>query len=271
MPPDWWSNSRPPVGSIGSWPNSSADRDADRSGRIDFGPSAGTPVRLIFGPPISLCSAVFTRPTPSVAQIRVALADPVPTNIARVFDFPAQGVLTANGLGRLIFEYGAAASTQRVVCDLRSGSYALPVCEQLKISCQVASGVNGSFEPAVAVTGVIAEGTHIEPTLPTFTHVIANMLSAFGVQIEIPDNARDLDVWLTYSAAARYGVGAPVIGILPSDINGNGSPVMVRDYTNGVFIPPYSARVWGTRPTTFPLIVTTTVDCALALQFTLDL
>jgi hypothetical protein len=270
----WWPNTAPPPGT-GPWPQTTSLQDTGRSGRVVFDGNAGGGGNNIFGTPQALCAAVFEEPTPSVVQIRVGLAEPS-SDVQRTFCFAAasNNSYSQSGLGRLILEYGAGSTTQRVVCDLKSGSYQFPTSEQVKISCQVAATnfdrlVLGPFEPQVNVTGVIAKGTHIEPTLPTFTHLLTNTPAATPQPIAIPDNAREVDLWLTTDTTVKYGAGAPVISLLC--LGANGAPQLVRDYAQGIFVPPYPARVWGTRDPEVPLVARSTAACDMAVQFTLDL
>ena len=273
MPPDWWSSSKPPPGG-GAWPNAASD--TGRSGRLTLNEAfVGSPANL-FGPPQILCSATFPQPTSSVVQVRVAMAsveaarDPV----RRTFDFPAAGSPVGNGLGRLVFTYGDGAAVQRVPCDLKSGSYQLPPSDQVTVACHVASeSFEDPFAPAVNITGSIAPGIHIEPTLPTYTHVIGQALANNPSPVWMPDNARDIDLWAS-SPTSRYGAGAPVITM--HDGGGgtyvNGAAQMVRDYITGVFLPPCAARAWGSVPPGgSPFLVTSTVACGVVVQFTLDL
>jgi hypothetical protein len=270
---------RPPAGS-GPWPQTTALQDTGRSGRVSF-VAADAPVSGDFCSPRALCTAVFPAPVASIVQVRVGLATALASGIAggraitrRTFDFPAGGRLSfisgqsTNGFGRLVFEYGAGAAIQRVECDLKSGSYQLPPSEQVTVTCQIAAqNTENGFKPDVSVGGAIVEGLHIEPTLPTFTYAVNEISPGEIESIFIPDNARDVEMWAVIGDPSLL----PILTLSANPEKRNGAPFMLRDYENGIFLPPCAARLAGTNFTSYALGLDANIATAAAVQFTLDL
>lgn len=100
-----------------------------------------------------------------------------------------------------------------------------------------------AFVPPSLVTAAIVPGVCDFPTEPTYT-VLFTALTSAGQAFNVPAAARYLDACVT-ETTLTYGTGAPVLNVRGSNSDDRGIPLVVRDYSTGIFIPPYPAPISG--------------------------
>jgi hypothetical protein len=130
-----------------------------------------------------------------------------------------------------------------------------------------------AFGPAVTVGGAIVEGVCDAPAEPTYS--VITIVPTSSVDVPIPDGARYFDVNLyNDTTTIIYGSGAP---ILWGGGGGGGYyavPQLVRDYTTGVFMPPYPGALAGFPTDGSPLpevTLDTNVECRAIVIFYLEM
>jgi hypothetical protein len=219
-----------------------------------------------------LCSAVFTKQTPVVLEVAVKCVSELGgSSVTSAFDLFAvamNAAASSMGTGQLIVEYGSGGAYERVAMDLRGGSYQLPPCEEVRVS--VTTTEVGAFLPALSIGGAITAGTHPSPTVPTYTW--RDEALATDATVGVPARARTVDCWIgNTTGAAIYGSGAPVLSLLQNACQ----PQLIRDYSLGVWAPPYPAPCvpGGEVDTTVfrKVDLFTTVACEAVVQFQLEL
>lgn len=240
----WWPNTKPPEGT-GPWPQR-ALADEGRSGSISL--AAAEQVTNA-----KLCGFDWSEPTSVVVEVAVTLA----SSGAEV-DIGAEE--TGLPSAQLILEYGSGGVARVVTMDLRSGSYQLPPCEQVRVLVTTAPLEGGPV--ALKISGCLVKGQHPNPTTPTYTYT--NVVPvASPATVTVPDAARFVDVWVTDSQLL-YGSGAPRI----SAYGAIGSQV-VRDYANAIWAPPFPAALVA--GSSRALTLATTVEKRCVVQFELEL
>ncbi len=263
----WWPEATKDAKGQGwAQPTESPIGNEGRSGSADFNASNVLNSDLI-PQGQRLCAANFRTSTPSVVQIRVYVAEGSDYNAIghQTLDFVAEGQAETYGNGVLIFEYGSGITLQRVAADLKSGSYQLPPCEQVRIyaACYFGDEAIPEWSPAITVFGAIAEGVHLGSSRPTYTIVGQQNIT---LNIDVPDNAREVDCYLVNLDPQATTPPAVVLTLSPD--TRVGLPFLVRDYSTGVWTPPYPAQVNGSGQ---EFTLTASEECGVAVQFTLEL
>jgi hypothetical protein len=222
------------------------------------------------GPAFGLCSADYDEPTPCVLTIGIHGAGGVAPTINGVdgLEYPA-GQNTEDGfdLGGLVeVFYGSGAAVQRIVFDLRPGTYQLPPCTQVRANVLAYyDGANGGFGTAITVQGNIAAGhCGTAGSQPTFT-IPVTLLANTSVQLLVPCKARYVDLFCGNVTA--IGTGKPVVKLY--SVNNTGFPSLVRDYVLGVWSPPYEARCMNYGVSTTVTLIST-VACGAFVLFVLE-
>jgi hypothetical protein len=254
----------------GGWPE---PRAAAASGAVALNQSTISVNNL--PQPALLCSATFPEPTSNVLSVRVNTTGGMAGNAygRSTYDFVAAGYPADVGKAILMLEYGAGNTRQRAVCDLRSGNYQLPPCEQVRAFVAGYYFIEdiAAWAPDVEVLGTIAPGQHLGASLPTYTSLV--QLGAVGAeQVAVPDLAREVDCWCVYNADAGPLIKLTPGGTPPGGTSGSpisaALPQLVRDYANNLWQPPYPARCAGAGQSYY---LTASLDCWCAVQFTLEL
>lgn len=217
-----------------------------------------------------LCSLTLTKAEEVVLEVSVTLSAGQ-NSIRRGFDFVSngEGVDNDQGNASLVIDYGSGGALQRVLIDLRNGSYQLPACEQVNVYVRVERPAEdaGSFAPPCLVQGCLSPGRHPTPSTPTYTFRRYELTSA-GVEVDIPANARWVDCWVENSTAANlYGAGAPVLSLRGSNAQ------LIRDYTTGIWAPPFVqalAGMYWDGSEVDPLTLDTNVTCTGVVQFIVE-
>ncbi len=260
----WWPQRTRPPGS-GPWPQNVDDTGS--SARIALTSSNAT---VSADASFDLCSRTFQKATSSVVLLTV-LSSTQDTDV----DFVSAGGetgLTANA--SLVVSYGSGAAQKNRICDLRSGAYLLPPSEQVRLSVLVPANSSASgFFPNVQVAACIADAAQQAAPLDRMVYTyVNNSLTTAGANVPVPKGAREVDLWYC-GATYSYGSGAPVLSLNAIDLGGFAQ--MVRDYTTGIWAPPYRQQVFlgaGESETTpAQLTLATTVNCAAVVQFLLGL
>lgn len=270
------------------WPNYQLPDDAVKTVSVPNVPEGSTG-RLRFDAtnvfaltpgdsPVSLplCKATFSVPTACVLELSVANgAGTMEGGLGqRLVDFAAgqDGAITgsdvANALGFAVITYGAGQTQNRIVMDLRSGSYQLPPCTQVDVfvSSYFYTMDAGPFAPSSLIAGAIVPGSTQQPAVPTYT-VPIELAAAVAGEIVIPDGARLVDCWVRATGGTVFGVGAGVVDLYP---NGSTSlmPTVHRDFEVGSYTPPYPASVLGVHRSNLGIL--STVDGVGVVQFELE-
>jgi hypothetical protein len=247
---------------------SSKLRDGE-SGTVVFN-SDNTPITAVaaqVSPGVNICRVNYAAPTPCVLTIGTHFLGGRPPGVngqesqdLAAGDPDLVGINGGNGFAEVV--YGAGSCTQRLVMDLRSGTYQLPPITQASLVGTL--WYNSSFIASpISVDGAFCEGSVSCGSRPTYT-VRVPLLAAVGVVTQIPDKARYLDAWAYVTA---LGAGKPVLSVYDTGAGGSGVPSLVRDYTTGIWAPPYPAACFQPRGS---VTVISTVDCTAYVQFELD-
>lgn len=216
-----------------------------------------------------LLAAVFAEATPCVLEIQVQEERNTLDNyLKQSTDYPAKSVEAAGIAGQLILEYGSGGVVETVVMDLKNGSFQLPPCVEVRAFVSTSIDDVGTDLPPIQIAGSLVPGIHPAPAEPTFT-VQHGTLTTSGYETQVPDRARFVDLWLPSSGnTLKYGTGAPILFATGDKI----FPQIVRDYTTGIYAPPYrSAMAIQSSNAEAGVTIDTTVACEAVLQFVLEL
>lgn len=238
----WWGPREGPanVAQGGGWP--AVNPDGGRSGEITYGQ---LPLSTSLRTPDLLSSLTSPEPIPVVAHVQVTArlvepsfldtSSPLEPKRAHLFagspDFSSLSAYPLQQVpGMLVLEYGDLSVSRRVACDLRSGTYQFPPCQQVR----VASLAYAPFGPAFAGVKVVTSlspGFTTQPSRPFIT--MGRLFASPGVQgIHVPDGSRWMDAWAEGDNYATCRI----------EVNydfGTGQPVLVRDYSTNTFTPPW--------------------------------
>lgn len=242
-------------------------RDGE-SGRAEF-TSSNVTITAVEGqvpPGINLCRVNYPEPTPCVLTIGTHYMDGVAPGVngQQALELGAGdpsliGQAAVNS-GFVEVSYGSGACVQRLVMDLRPGSYQLPPIMQATVTARPWFNA-GTFTVPFAVEATLCEGSTPCGSRPTYT-VYAPLTAATPDTTRVPDKARTVDAWVY---AVALGAGKPVLSIYDAGLSG--FPSLVRDYTSGVWAPPYPAPCFSSGSN---ITMVSTVTCSAWVQFELD-
>jgi len=242
-------------------------RDGE-SGRIEFTSAtvAITAVAGQVGPGLTLARCNYDEPTPCVLSIGTHYTDGTAPGVngqqayeLGVGDPQMPGLVGVNS-GYVEVVYGSGASVQRLVMDLRPGSYQLPPVQQATVTVKPWFNA-GTFIVPFSVDGALSVGAVASCSRPTYT-VYVPLSANSADETRVPDKARTVDAWVY---AVALGAGKPVLSVYDTGLSG--FPSLIRDYTNGVWAPPYPAPCFGSGSV---LGIISTVTCSAFVQFELD-
>lgn len=238
------------------------------SGKLEFTSSnvSITAVEGQVGQGLQLCRANYAEPTPCVLTIGTHYTDGAAPGVngqqayeLGVGDPTLVGQALVNS-GFVEVVYGSGACTQRLVMDLRPGSYQLPPCMQVTVSAKPWFNA-GTFVVPVQVEATISAGSAPCGSRPTYT-VYMPLSANSADSTKVPDKARTVDAWVY---AVALGAGKPVLSVYDPGLSG--FPSLVRDYTTGIWAPPYPAPCFGSGSN---ITMISTVACSAFIQWELD-
>lgn len=271
-PKPWWPDLRLPEAEARSMPDGS-------SGSILINATNNTPTIFnsgdVVGAGTYVCGVDYAKPTPCVLTIGTSIvsgAKPGVQGVQSVCLPAGQSAYDAGGhssnmsMGFVEVTYGVGAGLQRLVMDMRPGTYQLPPSTQVRVS---ALGyyytANGGFKQPLNFNAAIAPGYVGKGSDPTFGQFVGLLAATAVATIQVPDKARWVDCWALNVVA--LGAGKPVLSLYSDQETG--FPSLVRDYTSGIWAPPYEARCFGGTQSLTATIIST-VACDAWIQFGLE-
>ena len=151
--------------------------------------------------------------------------------------------------GGVVVDYGDMGGSHRVVADFKSGTYQLPACTFVRVSCFLweAGGVQQTGLPLMMVAA-LSRAQVTSPKALSAT-MIGEIAAGASAQARIPGSpgpsyARLFDVWADGWNGDKNGIGTTDAPIIRTN-----QIAIERDYTTGLFTPP-----WGP------------VECAIGQQ-----
>jgi hypothetical protein len=161
--------------------------------------------------------------------------------------------------------YGSGSCQQRIVMDMRPGSYQLPPCQQVTVTAKPWFTSNSvSMLNPLSFDATVAPGQGLVSRRPTYT-TYYSLTGSAAVNVRVPDYACYVDCW---AKVAALGAGKPVLTLYPGTGGGTsfGFPSLIRDYTSGVWAPPQPAASFGCGEL---MQLVSTVTCEAWVQFEL--
>lgn len=218
-------------------------------------------------PGVNMCRVNYPEPRPCVLTIGTHYLGgrPPGVNGQEAAEYAAgdpnlTSINGGNGFVEVI--YGSGACTQRLVMDLRPGTYQLPPIMQATITATPWFNT-GFIASPVNVDAALCEGSVSCGSRPTYT-VYVPLTGGVPASTQIPDKARYYDAWAYVTA---LGAGKPVLSVYDGGGGFAGAPSLIRDYTSGVWAPPYPGTCFQSRGS---LTIASTVTCSAWIQFELD-
>jgi len=247
---------------------SSKLRDGE-SGSVVFDAS-NTPITALaaqVSPGVNICRVNYPEPTACVLTIGTHYLGGHPPGIngqesqdLAAGDPDLLSINGGNGFAEVV--YGSGACTQRLVMDLRPGTYQLPPIMQASLVGTLWYNTSFIASP-ISVDAAFCQGAVPCGSRPTYT-VYVPLTAATPATTRIPDKARYYDAWVYVTG---LGAGQPVLSVYDSGGGSSGPPSIIRDYTTGIWAPPYPASCFQSRGI---LTLVSTVTCKAWIQFDLD-
>ena len=129
----------------------------------------------------------------------------------------------------LVVDYGDLTGQHRLAADCRSGTYRLPACTFAQVYALQYNTLTGT---AFAATVSATLSRALDPFPKMFTYTASgDIAAAASVTVPVPAYAQYNDLWANGWVG---GIGAANAPILRAEKLG-----LYRDYTTGLFVPPW--------------------------------